>query len=276
MTCLKKFFILLFTVLVILPINVEAKSQAVKIDGDHGKLSAVIQTPDGKTSYPLVMILHGLTGNKNEPLLTTLADNLEKAGIASIRFDFNGHGESDGDFSDMTVLNEIEDAKEVYNYVSKLPNVTSISIAGHSQGGVVTSMVAGELGKNKIKCIALMAPAAVLRDDAIRGNLFGVTFDSMNPPQYVEIFGGHKVGRNYILTAQTLPIYETAEKFQGPALMIHGTGDVIVPYTYSLHYQHIYSQSQLELLPGFDHGFSQDVAKTAKIVSDYFVLKIKN
>lgn len=273
---LKKFFILLFTVLVILPINVEAKSQAVKIDGDHGKLSAVIQTPDGKTSYPLVMILHGLTGNKNQPLIKTLADDLEKDGIASIRFDFNGHGESDGDFSDMTVLNEIEDAKKVYNYVRKLPNVTSISIAGHSQGGVVASMLAGELGKKKIKCIALMAPAAVIRDDVIRGKVFDKTYDPMNPPQYVEIFGGYKIGRNYIVTSQTLPIYETAEKYQGPALIIHGTGDILVPYTYSLHYQHIYQKSQLELFPGFDHSFRQDVDKAAKFVSDYFVLKIKN
>lgn len=29
-----------------------ARSQDVTIDGDHGKLSAVIQRPDGKTSYP--------------------------------------------------------------------------------------------------------------------------------------------------------------------------------------------------------------------------------
>ena len=272
---LKKFFTLLLTLLFILPLTVNAKSQSVQIDGDHGKLSAVIQTPDGKASYPLVMILHGFTGNKNEPLLTTLADNLEKAGIASIRFDFNGHGESEGNFSDMTVLNEIEDAKKVYNYVSKLKGVTSVSIAGHSQGGVVTSMVAGELGTKKVKCIALMAPAAVLRDDAIRGQLFNFKYDSMNPPEYVEIFNGLKLGRNYIVTAQTLPIYETAEKFQGSALMIHGTGDIVVPYTYSLHYQHIYPKSQLELLPGFDHSFKQDVAKAAKIVSDYFVKQLK-
>ena len=55
--------------------------------------------------------------------------------------------------------------------------------------------------------------------------------------------------------------------------MIHGTGDVVVPYTYSLHYQHIYPQSQLELLPGFDHSFTQDVAKTAKIAADYLVMR---
>lgn len=272
---LKIFLTLLLMILISFPVTTEAKSQSLKIDGDHGKLSAVIQTPDGKTSYPMVMILHGFTGNKNEPLLTTLADNLEKESIASIRFDFNGHGESDGNFSDMTVLNEIGDAYKVYNYVSNLPSVTSVSIVGHSQGGVVTSMLAGELGTEKVKCIALMAPAAVLRDDAIRGQLFNFKYDSINPPQYIEIFGGLKLGRNYIITAQTLPIYETAEKYQGPALMVHGTGDVIVPYTYSLHYKRIYSKSQLVLLPAFDHGFSQDVAKADKIVADYFVKQLK-
>ena len=272
---LKIFLSLLLAAFVSLPLTADAKSQSFQIDGDHGKLSAVLQTPDGKSSYPLVIICHGFTGNKNEPLLTTLANNLESVGIASIRFDFNGHGDSEGNFSDMTVLNEIEDAKKVYSYANQLPGVTSISIAGHSQGGVVTSMVAGELGTNKVKAIALMAPAAVLRDDAIRGHIFDKTYDSINPPEYVEIFGGRKLGRNYILTAQTLPIYETAERYQGPAFMIHGTGDTIVPYTYSLHYKHIYTNSWLEILPKFDHGFSQDVAKTAKIVTDYFVKQLK-
>ena len=272
---LKLFLSVVLAIIFSLPIGADAKSQALQIDGDHGKLSAILQTPDGKKSYPLVIICHGFTGNKNEPLLTSLANNLEAAGIASIRFDFNGHGDSDGNFSDMTVLNEIEDAKKIYAYVNNLPNVTSISIAGHSQGGVVASMVAGELGDKKIKALALMAPAAVLREDAIRGNLFGVTFDSINPPEYVEIFGGHKVGRNYIKVAQTLPIYETAEKFQGPALMIHGTGDIVVPYTFSLHYQHIYKNSRLELLTNFDHSFTQDVKRAAKIVADYFAEQLQ-
>ena len=87
---LKIFLSLLLAALVSLPLTADAKSQSLQIDGDHGKLSAVLQTPDGKSSYPLVIICHGFTGNKNEPLLTTLANDLEKAGIASIRFDFNG------------------------------------------------------------------------------------------------------------------------------------------------------------------------------------------
>ncbi|MBQ4431989.1 MAG: alpha/beta hydrolase, partial [Synergistaceae bacterium] len=116
----------------------------VQIDGAVGKLSAVIQKPELKDGQkcPLVMILHGFTGSKNDKLLTTFADALVTEGIASIRFDFNGHGESDGDFVNMTVLNEIEDAKQVYEYVRDLRYVSDVSISGHSQGGVVSSMLA--------------------------------------------------------------------------------------------------------------------------------------
>ena len=57
---------------------------------------------------------------------------------------------------------KIEDAKAVYAYARKLPGVTSIALAGHSQGGVVASMTAGELGTQKVKALVLMAPAAVL------------------------------------------------------------------------------------------------------------------
>ena len=40
------------------------------------------------------------------------------------------------------------------------------------------------------------------------------------------------MGHDYIATAQTLPIYETAKEYKGAVLVIHGTWDVIVPYTY--------------------------------------------
>ena len=265
--------LLIALIVLLMPLTASAQSQNISIDGSHGRLAAILQTPDGLSKYPLVIICHGFTANKEHLLLTSLADELEARGIASIRFDFNGHGESEGDFQDMTVLNEIEDAKKIYDYASALPNVTSISIAGHSQGGVVASMVAGELGAKKIKSVVLMAPAAVLRDDSIRGNLMGVTYDAANPPEYVEIktpHGNYKVGRNYIVTAQVLPIYETAEKFTGNALMIHGTGDVVVPYTYSLSYKKVLKHGEVELLDGADHSFHGEERRVAKLAADFF------
>ena len=239
-----------------------AETMSLSIDGSKGKLSAVIQRPELKDGEKcmMVMILHGFTGNKNEKLLTALADALEAKNIASVRFDFNGHGDSEGKFEEMTVLNEIEDAKKVFEFVKGFEYVSDVSVAGHSQGGVVTSMLAGELGRDNVNKVVLLAPAAVLRDDAIRGSVMDAHYDAGNPPETVKIFGTYDLGREYMLTSQTLPIYETAEKFTGPACMIHGTADRIVPYD---------ADGKLNLIEGADHGFRGFEEEAARIAVSF-------
>ena len=268
-----KKIIFLFLSLIILCSPAYSQTITLKIDGSQGKLSAVIQKPELNQNQKcqLVMLLHGFTGNKSNRPLIDIADLLEKNNIASIRFDFNGHGESDGEFKNMTVLNEIEDAKKVFDYVKTLDYVEKISIAGHSQGGVVTSMLAGELGAENVHKIVLLAPAAVLRDDAIRGNVMGTYYDAGNPPETVKIFGRYNLGRDYMITSQSLKIYETAEKFNGPACIIHGTADRIVPYTYGEGYHKIYVNSELHLLDGADHGFNNYDEEAAKLTVDFLM-----
>lgn len=251
--------------------------QRVMIDGDHGRLQAIIQKPELQSGErcPMVVFCHGFGGTKDGPLFELIADSLQQHGIASVRFDFNGHGESEGEFKDMTVPNEIEDAKKVVEYVRDLRYVSDLAIVGHSQGGVVASMTAGELGTDAFRAVVLMAPAAVLRDDAIRGSTMGKMYDPFDPGEYVELWGGMKLGGKYIRTAFSLPIYETAAKYQGPALIVHGTGDRVVPYTYGERYHQIWPKSELVLQEYYDHGFSQDIYRTTDIVADYLVRMLK-
>ena len=250
--------------------------ERVTIDGDHGKLQAVIQKPDLTPGQqcPMVVFCHGFGGTKEGPLFELITDSLQKHGIASIRFDFNGHGESEGKFEEMTVPNEINDAKKVIEYVRDLRYVSKIALVGHSQGGVVASMTAGELGSD-ISAVVLMAPAAVLRDDAIRGSTFGKQYNPLDPPEYVELWGPQRLGRNYIKTAFSLPIYETAANYHGPALIIHGNGDRIVPYTYGLRFHQQWKGSEYVLQEYFDHGFSQNIYRTTDIVSDFLLRTLK-
>ena len=257
------------------------KGEVVFIDGHHGRLKALIQKPELQQGEkcPMVIFCHGFSGTKDGPLFELVADSLQAHGIASIRFDFNGHGESEGEFKDMTVPNEIEDAKKVVEYVRDLKYVSTIAIGGHSQGGVVAAMTAGqlseELGEPAFKAVALMAPAAVLRDDAIRGSTMGKQYDPFDPGEYVELWGGLKLGGEYIRTSFSLPIYETAAKYQGPALIIHGNGDRVVPYTYGERFHQIWPKSELVIQEYFDHGFSQNVYRTTDIVSDYLIKQLK-
>lgn len=255
--------------------------ERISIDGDHGKLQAVLLKPELQAGQqcPMVVFCHGFGGSKEGPLFELVCDSLRAHGIASIRFDFNGHGESEGEFKDMTVPNEIEDAKKVVEYVRDLRFVSDVAIAGHSQGGVVAAMTAGQMskeaGEDAFKAVVLMAPAAVLRDDAIRGNTMGKMYDPFDPGEYVELYGGLKLGAAYIRSAFSLPIYETAAQYQGPALIIHGNADRVVPYTYGEGFHKIWPKSEFVLQEYYDHGFSQDIYRTTDIVSQYLINQLK-
>lgn len=250
-------------------------SQPVRTDftleGDHGKLSAALHTPKNAGTYPLVIIAHGFNASKDMYLLTDLSEQLNKRGIATLLFDFNGHGQSEGSFLDMTIPNELEDARHVYAYATKLPNVRSISMAGHSMGAVVTAMLAGELGADKIKTIVLMSPAPELTEDTAKGDLFGVKYDTKNVPQYITLPNGLKVGRAFLATTPDAKIYETSQHYTGPVLVVHSQDDQLVPYHYGVEFSQIYKDATLETLHGLDHNFTQDTPGVNKKIADYLV-----
>lgn len=268
------------TIALSLAVSLSANAQTKEIlslNGSEGKLYAELQKPKVKSGkIPLVIICHGFTANCNRPLLTDIADDLQEQGIASLRFDFNGHGKSEGEFQNMTVLNEIEDLKDVISWAQTQNWVENISLLGHSQGGVVVSMTAGELGDGVIKNVVLMAPAAVLRDDAIRGNTQGAEYDPWNfKGDYVVLpRNGYKLGRKYVETARDLPIYETTWRYNGPVLVIQGTHDRVVPYTYAERYEKGYKNCTLRLIPDEDHSFTQNTEEAALIASDWLSKQI--
>ncbi|WP_321347776.1 alpha/beta fold hydrolase [uncultured Draconibacterium sp.] len=244
-------------------------SKSVQIQGAVGNLEAELQIPTLKTNEkcPLVIIMHGVFSNREFPVLTEIADSLQSQGIASIRFDFNGHGESDGEFINMTVPSEVKDAKAVFEYCKSLYFVSDISLLGHSQGGVVTSLTAGEL-KDAVKSVVLLAPAAVMEDQVSAGMMMGVTFDPENIPEFITVFN-HQVGREYLSTILTLNIYPRAAEYKGPVCIIHGKADQVVPYSYGERYDEIYSNSTLHLLDGENHLFNQNQSLAAKIAVDF-------
>lgn len=226
----------------------------ISIQG-KGRLSAYLQKPCADYRGPIAVLMHGFMANKKLEPLKSIANELESRGIASLRFDFDGHGESEGRFRDMTVLTELDDARHVIDFVRRAGVYDSIALVGHSQGGVVAGMIAGELG-DEIKALVQLAPAAVLKDDALQGVLMGRHYDPSDPPETLTVFF-HRVGKGYFLAAQSLPIYEQSSLYKGPVLLIHGTKDKIVPHSYSERYDQVYSNSQLQLYEGENHFLSK-------------------
>lgn len=259
------------TVAPVMEKDVWTGKREVTIPGSVGKLAATLQVPEMKqgAKVPLVIIMHGLGSDKDNMLFAALADSLQENGIASLRFDFNSHGKSEGNIVDMDFNNLQADAEKVLNYARKLDFVSSISLAGHSMGGVIASMVAGREGTNKIKSVVLFAPAVAIQDDAQRGEFSGFKFDPNNIPATFEVMG-HTMGGKWLKTAQTLNILETAKGYQGKLYVIHGTEDQFEPYVTSSLYLRDNPNGKIVLLKGFDHYFSQDVLLPVSVATKFF------
>ena len=271
---MKKLFLSLTALVVLTACAICPAQKNIIIEGDHGNLSVLLHTPKNKKSFPLVIIMHGFNASKEMYLLTDLSAQLNKRGIGTLLFDFNGHGQSEGAFVDMTIPNELEDARKVYQYAAKLPNIKTISLTGHSMGAVVGAMLAGELGKDKIKTIVLMSPAPELKEDTAKGNLFGVKYDTKNIPEYITLSNGLKVGRAFLETTPDVKIYEISKKYEGPVLVIHSQDDQLVPYKYAVQFSKIYQNAILKTLHGFDHNFTQDTPAVNEKIADYLVKQL--
>ena len=111
--------------------------------------STIIKNPAGErldlSFHPaarkdaLVILGHGLTGNKDRPLLVALAEGLSARGWPCMRISFSGNGQSEGRFEDATITKEIGDLKAVLGVV---PDYVRVAYAGHSMGSAVGVLTA--------------------------------------------------------------------------------------------------------------------------------------
>lgn len=141
--------------------NKTEERESIILENNGQKIFGILHIPKiQQTLTPAVLICHGLAGHKTGRyrLYVELAQELSKAGIAAFRFDFRGSGDSEGDFSEITVNSQISDAIKALEFLGNYRNIdsSSIGIFGRSFGGAIAIMAANRHGG--VKSIALWAP----------------------------------------------------------------------------------------------------------------------
>lgn len=228
--------------------------------------------PTAPADAPVAILCHGFTDHMCTPPLENLATALLSRGWRVIQFDFNGHGESGGDFSSMTVENEVLDLQAVLSRHAGRP----VALAGHSQGAVVAALTASRAALGTVSALALLAPAPIIRDHALRGRIFDAVFDPADPPPTVPVMGGRfALGRDYILSARNLRMAEELSSFPGPVCVLHGSLDAVVPWPAAENLLETRLRAghgvhdRWHLLPGVDHNFAGRETEAAGIAADF-------
>ncbi|MBO7629301.1 MAG: redoxin domain-containing protein, partial [Bacteroidales bacterium] len=104
------------------PVAFSGGCDTMTIDGSKGQLWTELYKPQLNPGQrcDMVIMCHGLNCDHDFELMQRIAMQLRSQGFATLMFDFNGHGKSDGRYSEMTIPNEIEDLEQVLAYAQDL------------------------------------------------------------------------------------------------------------------------------------------------------------
>ena len=109
------------------------RTEEITFEGTDGRLAARLDLPVGK---PLTYALfaHCFTCTKDIFAARRISETLTGLGIATLRFDFTGLGESDGDFANTNFTSNIEDLLKAAEFLAENYEAPSL-LVGHSLGG---------------------------------------------------------------------------------------------------------------------------------------------
>ena len=197
----------------------------------------------------IVVIGHGVTGNKDRPALVALVEGLAAAGISALRFSFSGNGDSEGAFADSTITKEVAD---LGNIIDALDGY-NVCYVGHSMGGAVGVLRA--TADERIQ--ALVSLAGMVHTKAFAEREFG---DATPDEGFMWDEPDCPLSQAYMDDMAAIDsVAKNASKFAVPWLLVHGTEDDIVPIEDSHDIlQYANEETELLELPGVDHVFSGD------------------
>ncbi|GGJ30380.1 alpha/beta hydrolase family protein [Deinococcus roseus] len=211
----------------------------------HGMLH-LPDTPRPEAGFPSVVFLHGFTGSRSEHhrLFVLLARRLAQLGVAALRFDYRGNGDSEGDFSEMTVTRNVEDAVHAAEYLRNYPGIDplQVRVLGFSMGGLTAILAAAGMQAERLLLWAPAAPEGMMR--MLNGKIPATTTD----------FGGWPLGRNYFLDLAKHDSRKALAAYAGPVLILQGEKDEAVPPKTAIQYAEN-SRADLVVLPDADHIF---------------------
>ncbi len=241
---------------------------AMKIQNDGIMLDAILDVPeDGKEKHPMVLVIHGFTGYKEETHIIAAAEAFNRLGYATLRADMYGHGHSGGTFREHTLYKWLTNILALVDYARKLDFVTDLYLSGHSQGGLAV-VLAGAMTRDLIKGIIPLSPALMIPEMARKGELLGRSFDPEHIPDEVEIEPGKSLSGTYLRVAQTIRVEDAVAKYRGPVLLIHGDEDEAVPYQCSVDAQKAYAHARLITIPGDDHCYTRHLDQMVQAILD--------
>lgn len=202
------------------------RSQKVTFENAKGEqLAARLELPVNQHPHTFALFAHCFTCTKNLTAVRNLSRALSINGIAVLRFDFTGLGESEGDFADTSFSSNLDDLEDAARWLGEHYAPPQL-LVGHSLGGTAVLAVAERL--ESVRAVATLgAPATpehVLKH-------FGSGLERIEEEGSAEVaLAGRtfRVRRDFVEDTRRHPLPERLASLRRALLVLHSPVDNVV------------------------------------------------
>jgi len=211
------------------------KVEKIFFQSEGHKISGILHLPDRK-SPPCVIASHGLLSSKDSEKYIALGGRISEEGMAMLRFDFRGIGESEGGEEDNTVSKKLVDLSSAIHFVSSYPGLGNrMGLVGSSLGGFLSLIRVSR--DEEIRAVVVWATPFHMDDlESKEGN----EETPLPPEAFLEDLPKHRL-------LLLLPRVSNC-------LVIHGEEDELVPIeqAYGI-FRHLSLPKEIHVIGGADH-----------------------
>lgn len=209
-----------------------------------------------KRHIPGVVMFHGFTGDRMEShwMFVKCSRALARAGIASLRFDFYGSGESEGEFREMSLRGELADGRAAVTFLRGQTGIDAerVGLLGLSLGGAVAAALAPSVRAKVVVLWSAVAHTARLRE-LIQQSAKGIP----GKPGALE-FDAREISPRLIEDVLKVEPTRHLARFKGPTLIVHAEEDEAIPVSHARDFYQAAGADAKELatVAGADHSLS--------------------
>lgn len=244
-------------------------------NSDNLQLSARLELPNFEKPHSYAIFAHCFTCNKNLIAVKNIARALNNNGIAVLRFDFTGLGESEGDFSNTDFLSNIQDLISAADFLTDHYEAPSILI-GHSLGGAAVIYAAKQIAS--IKAVATIGSPS--SPDHVQ-HLFKSNVEEIkqNGKATVSI-GGREfdVKKEFLDDIESKKMESCIKSLRKPILIIHSPQDETVGIQNAKElYHYAHHPKSFISIDGADHLLSnkEDSVYVGEVISGWVTRYLK-
>lgn len=202
-------------------------------DGLH--LAGTLASPDEPTDKAVVFVHGGGVTRDEGGFFTRLAAGLADAGVASLRYDLRGHGESEGRQEDSPLTAHLNDIRVALDEVRELTAAWEVSLLAASFGGGMAAYYAAKR-PDELARLILFNPLLDYKNRFVDQKRYW-SDDFIDQEHalrltelgYVEHSATFKLGRAMLNEVFWIDPRQVLGEITAPTLIIHGTKDTFVP-----------------------------------------------